>query len=233
MSEMKTILKFLMDKHGDDAYTLAEKSGVPQPTTQRYLSGKHGEPRISTVKKWADAYGIREGQLLGFEPLDTLPTEGYTNLVVHSFQKDKEKDLITIKQYRDVGASMGSGIILQDQPGQITSWTVTKEWLSKNIPTNTGADNLLIITGFGNSMKGMYNPGDPLVIDAGVKECTHDGVYFFRVGNEGFVKILQRIPGQGIRVISKNPDYEPWTITHDMDFEVLGKVLRIWESANF
>lgn len=222
-----------MDKHGDDAYSLHEKSGVPQPTTQRFLSGKHGDPMTRTVQKWAFAYDVSEGQLRGTEPLEGYSDEAYTGLVVHSFGKTKEIDFITIKQYVNVGGSMGVGIVLEDQPGQIVSWQVTQEWLNKNIPDNTGSRNLFIITGFGNSMKGMYNPGDPLVIDAGVKDCTHDGVYFFRVGNEGFVKILQRIPGQGIRVISKNPDYEPWTITNEMDFEVLGKVLRIWESANF
>ncbi len=55
----------LMANHGDDAYSLAEKSGVPQPTTHRFLSGKHGDPRSSTVKKWASAYGITESELRG------------------------------------------------------------------------------------------------------------------------------------------------------------------------
>lgn len=155
-----------------------------------------------------------------------------SNLVVSGFGK-KQKGLHTIAQFNEVGGAMGAGVLLQDQPGQITSWEVTSEWLAKNIPSNTGAANLKIITGFGNSMQGMYNPGDPLVIDIGVRECNHDGVYFFRVGNEGFVKTLQRIPGEGIRVISKNNDYESWTIKPDMDFEVLGKVLKVWKSDIF
>ena len=53
------------------------------------------------------------------------------------------------------------------------------------------------------------------------------------VGNEGFIKILQRIPGQGIRVVSKNKDYESWTINENMDFEVLGRVLKVWKSEDF
>jgi len=128
---------------------------------------------------------------------------------------------------------MGGGLSLPDQPGQITRWTVTPEWIIKNLPSHTGANNLSIITGFGDSMVGMYNPGDPLIVDTGVKNCDHDGVYFFRVGNEGYVKRLQRIPNVGIVVISKNTEYKEWTITPDMDFEVLAKVLKVWESKNF
>ena len=66
---MKEILEALMAHFGDDAYSLADKSGVPQPTTQRFLSGKHGDPRSSTVRKWAEAYEISEGQMRGAVPL--------------------------------------------------------------------------------------------------------------------------------------------------------------------
>lgn len=232
MEKMRENLKKLMLKHGDNAYTLAEKSGVPQPTTDRFLSGKHGEPRSSTVRKWAEAYEITESQLRGDQPIEGISAEKTPSLVVESFGK-KQKGLLTITQYDEVGGAMGVGVVLQDQPGQITSWEVTAEWYQKNLPVNTGAKNLKIITGFGNSMQPMFNPGDPLVIDIGVKDCNHDGVFFFRIGSEGFVKTLQRIPGEGIRVISKNPDYESWTIKEGMDFEVLGKVLRVWKGDNY
>lgn len=140
---------------------------------------------------------------------------------------------VDIKQYDEVAGAMGNGLFLRDQPGQITSWRVTNEWVQKNVPANTGKHNLCIVTGFGDSMRGMFNSGDPLIVDAGVRELKFDGVYFFRVGDEGFIKRLQRIPGDGIRVISKNPDYESWTITHDMDFEIFGRVLKVWKSEEF
>jgi hypothetical protein len=72
MDKMREILKELMSRAGDDAYSLEVKSKVPQPTTQRFLSGRHGDPRSSTVKKWANAYGITESQLRGDVPIDGL-----------------------------------------------------------------------------------------------------------------------------------------------------------------
>ncbi len=168
---------------------------------------------------------------LGVNP-DWLATGNGSPFGLHE-PATNQQGIINIPQYLDVSGAMGNGLTLRDQPGQITGWRVTQEWANKNIPSNTGKENLCIVTGFGDSMRGMFNSGDPLIIDAGVRELKFDGVYFFRVGDEGFIKRLQRIPGNGIRVISKNPDYETWTITPDMDFEIFGRVLKVWKSEDF
>jgi len=145
----------------------------------------------------------------------------------------QSSDDFTIREYIDVRGAMGTGILLRDQPGQITGFKVNAEWINKNVPANSGKENLAVVTGFGDSMRGMFNSGDPLLIDTGVRSLDFDGVYFFRVGNEGFIKRLQRIPGDGIRAISTNKEYESWTITKDMDFEVFGRVLKVWNSEDF
>lgn len=150
----------------------------------------------------------------------------------YSYSKKPLTDVI-ISQY-DTGGKMGKGgLILNDSAGEITTFAVNHEWIKNHIKEYTSLHNLKIVTGFGNSMVGMFNPGDPLLIDVGVKTVEFDSTYFFRVGNEGFIKILQRIPGQGIRVVSKNKDYESWTINQTMDFEVLGRVLKVWKSEDF
>ena len=130
---------------------------------------------------------------------------------------------------------MGNGgLILQDQPGTIQRWEVSREWLNQNVKGVSSASQLCIVTGFGDSMKPMFNPGDPLLVDLSVKTVDYDAVYFFRVGDEGFIKRIQRIPGQGLKAISANRDhYEPWTISDDMDFEVLGRVLKVWKGDDF
>jgi transcriptional regulator with XRE-family HTH domain len=140
----------------------------------------------------------------------------------------KTSNEIEIPQFHGVGGSMGNGLILRDLPGEIQGWRVTPEWLTKNVRSHTGIANLCIVTGFGPSMKPMFNPGDPLLMDRGVKTVEFDGIYFFRVGDEGFIKMLQRVPGEGLRVVSKNKDYETWTVKADMDFEVFGLIIKVW-----
>jgi len=146
-----------------------------------------------------------------------------------------DKSDVVIPQY-GTGGAMGNGLVLQEQPGIIKEWRVSDEWLRLNVPHYTSKRNLAIVTGFGPSMKPMFNPGDPLLVDTGVKVIDHEGVYFFRVGDEGFIKIVQRVPefdgpGHVLRIISKNEDYKPYDISpKNPHFEVLGKVLTVWRS---
>lgn len=150
----------------------------------------------------------------------------------------KAGDLI-IHQF-DTGGGMGRArVLLSEQPGVIKSWHVDRAWLQHNVPSHTGVQNLAIVTGFGPSMIGMYNPGDPLLVDMGCNAVTHDAPYFFRIGEEGYIKLLQRVPefdgpGHVIRAISKNPDYPPFDINpKNPHFEVLGRVLTCWRSEHY
>lgn len=146
---------------------------------------------------------------------------------------------LTIEQY-ETGGAMGHGFNLADHPpGNIKSWKVDKEWLRNNVPVHTGVKNLAIVTGFGPSMKPMFNPGDPLLVDRGVNIVDHEGVYFFRVGDEGFIKMIQRVPDAFggdvmLQIISKNPDYPPYPMSpKNPHFEVLAKVLTVWRSEQY
>lgn len=142
---------------------------------------------------------------------------------------------VTIPQF-EIDGRVGGGLVLHDQPGEIHRWVVSPDWIQKNVHRITSPSNLAIVTGFGDSMKGVFNPGDPLIIDKGVTRADIDGIYFFRIGQEGFVKRLQRIPtlnGIVLRAKSENTSYDPFDIVEGMDFEILGRVVKIWESEDF
>jgi len=149
---------------------------------------------------------------------------------------EPDDDEVRIRQY-DTGGKMGSsGLVLRDQPGVIREWSVNSEWLRHNVHRITSAANLAIVTGFGDSMKPLFNSGDPLLVDTGRRRADVDGIYFFRVGDEGFIKRLQRIPtakGVVLRAKSENTHYDPFDITQDMDFEVLGWVVKVWRGEDF
>lgn len=216
---------------------------------------RDGRKRLEmTEQQFADAIGVSRGsvqqwekeggtaptrknqpkvaQLLGLSVAELMDDQS-TVVEISSARNQKNKsDEFVIPQF-NTGGSMGRGLILRDQPGVIRGWTVNQEWVAKNIKSHTGADNLCIVTGFGDSMKGMFNSGDPLVVDRGVTSVEYDAVYFFRVADEGFIKRLQRIPGEGLRVLSENAKYETWTIKPTMDFEVFGRVLKAWQGEDF
>lgn len=149
--------------------------------------------------------------------------------------RQKPDPEVVIAQY-ETGGAMGHGLELRDQPGVIQSWRVNREWLERNVRVHSSAQNLCIVTGFGDSMQPLFNPGDPLLVDIGIRTVEFDSIYFFRVGNDGYVKRLQRIPSENglvIRARSENEAYETFDITESMDFEILGRVLKVWRSYDF
>jgi hypothetical protein len=161
---------------------------------------------------------------------------GAVSVAQFSVQEPRSKylDDVVITQY-ETGGKMGHGLVLRDQPGVIENWKVSIEWARANIPPCTGYSNLRIVTGYGDSNKGLYNSGDPLIVDVGITAVDRDAVFFFRVGDEGYIKQLQRIPssdGLRIKVKSFNERYDPWWIEPSMDFEVFGLVLKVWQGQN-
>lgn len=146
-----------------------------------------------------------------------------------------ESSDVVIRQF-GTGGSMGRGIVLAEQPGVIKEWRVSDRWAQENVHRITSLKNLAIVTGFGPSMQPLFNPGDPLLVDCGIKRADVDGIYFFRVGEEGFVKQLQRIPtasGLLLRAKSYNVLYDPFDIVEGMDFEVFGRVVKVWRGEEF
>lgn len=155
---------------------------------------------------------------------------------VLSLPATEQQDTDVVIRQWDTGGAMGSGLVLREQPGIIKEWTVSAEWLQQNVHRVSAPKNLAIVTGFGPSMQPVFNPGDPLLVDCGVRRADSDGVYFFRVGEEGFVKQLQRIPtadGLILRAKSYNTLYDPFDITAGMDFEVFGRVVKVWKGEEF
>lgn len=198
---------------------LASALGVSPQAVQKWENG--GMPRTSRIAEIAKALGVSESYLLANDDAPTLP-----------LRTNASDEWILIKQY-DTGGKGGFGLSIEQHVGVIDSWRVDKHWLSTLGVSYTNQDNLCIVTGYGDSMPDLFNHGDPLLIDKGINSLEFDGIYYFRVGNDGFIKRLQRIPGKGIRALSQNKEYEPWTITEDMDFAILGKVLRSWKGENY
>lgn len=230
MVEYRDRLADAMEGENVSIHELAGILGMTYQAVKKVLDGKSGAfNAINHAKAAAHLRVSSDWLALGIEPRDLGDEQK------HVTPRGSKSDL-TIPQY-DAGGSMGRGLDLPDQPGVIQHLRVSKEWLTKNIRAYSATKNLCVVTGFGDSMQPMFNPGDPLLVDLGVTTVEFDSVYFFRVGNLGYVKRLQRIPtedGLVIRAISENKDaYDPFNITEKMDFQVIGRVLKVWRSQEF
>lgn len=232
---MKDRIKEAMEAAKLKPADLARKTGASTGAVSFWLSGKTKALKAETAQAIQNATGFRAAYLVGGKlpkrvddaPGAPLIASDTGAVYLHALANNATADALHIPHY-DTGGAMGHGLVLRDQPGVIRGWTVNEEWLAKNARNYSAAKNLVIVTGFGDSMRPIFQPGDPLLVDTGVIAVDFDGIYFFRVGDEGFVKRLQRIPGEGLVAISENKAYKEWTVKPDMDFQVFGRVIKAW-----
>lgn len=98
MDKMRVILKSLMDKEGHNAHDVQRRTGVNQSTTFRFITGQSGEPRPSTVRKWARMYNLSESQLRGDLPIDGIHVPADKPELKNLLSPDDYKHLANMKK---------------------------------------------------------------------------------------------------------------------------------------
>lgn len=132
----------------------------------------------------------------------------------------------------DIRGSMGNGNTPPAHVEVIRDLTVHLDWLRGQGISYSGAHNLAIISGDGDSMAGTFNDGDALLVDRGINEVRSDAIYVFSLDGDLFVKRLQRLTDGALRMISDNPLYPP-VLIEGAALEMLqihGRVLLVWNA---
>ncbi|MCD8025328.1 MAG: hypothetical protein LUE64_07320 [Candidatus Gastranaerophilales bacterium] len=92
-------------------------------------------------------------------------------------------------------------------------------------------DSSLIFSAEDESMRPTIISGQDLVmVDTSKKEIYDGKMYFFKMNKTLFVKRLQKLPNNKLKVISDNPEYESYFVDLDdknIGFEVIGRVMWI------
>ena len=242
--QLGAAIRVAIEKKGVSQVAVAAHFGVKPPSVQDWINrGTIGKEKLPKLWDYfADVAGPEHwGLSAANAPYQSdggvqseISIDG-ANVIPSAHSLQQETSDVVIRQFQ-TGGSMGKGIVLAEQPGVIKEWRVSERWAQENVHRITSVKNLAIVTGFGPSMQPLFNPGDPLLVDRGINRADVDGIYFFRVGEEGFVKQLQRIPtAQGLilRAKSYNTLYDPFDITHGMDFEVFARVVKVWKGEEF
>lgn len=119
---------------------------------------------------------------------------------------------ISIPRLENLRASMGLGSIPQEHEQVVERIDLNPQWARRQFRVLSSPENLSFIVGWGDSMSPTYNHGDIIFVDLGVTEVKVDAVYVFSLREELFIKRLQRLPDQTLRVISDNKAYEPYVL---------------------
>ena len=199
--------------------------GMSQGGFSHLLAGRN-KVRTDHIPVLAEMLDCRESEI---DPDWKLGERSNGNNVVSINANSKN---IIIVPRLDVAGSMGNGLALPSQHIDVVeSMKVSKEYLARTV-SYSNASNLAIITGYGDSMEGTFSDGDLLLVDRGVNDLKVDAVYVLALGDELYIKRIQRRPDGSMAMLSDNPKYQPYEIKNGEaeKFQVLGRVLLAWNA---
>ena len=120
-------------------------------------------------------------------------------------------------------ASAGPGATAAEEI-PFDAFRFSRRWLREN-----GLDpaQLSAIRVIGDSMDPLLRGGDEILVDR-TPRAFREGVHVVRLGEALHVKLLQAVPPDRLRLISKNPAYEPVVVAME-DVDVVGRV--VWKGG--
>lgn len=128
----------------------------------------------------------------------------------------------------NMAASAGYGALIEEREIAKDFIAFAKKWLTDI--TVASPNHLLAFTVKGNSMAGEINDGDLIIVNDTMNDLSNDGTYVVSIDDKLYVKLLQRIPGNKVQVVSKNQEYSPFTVDLETEhFKIIGKV--IWSGG--
>ena len=108
----------------------------------------------------------------------------------------------------DIQAAAGHGQLVGDEQPMF-AMAFRRYWIENYVTRDI--KNLSVISVKGDSMEGVLNDGDTILINHG-QTTPRDGLYVLRLNENLLVKRLQLIPGGIVNVISANEAYPTFEI---------------------
>ena len=240
-------MAFVLDIFKGNVSELARNAGIAQPSATRWISGQ-SDPQMSNLVRLADAAKVSlEWLATGKgEPFPKQSQEmsladnvSRTDKLVQQLAAQKRKnrqpesadvcdtqgnpvdidDFVFIPYY-DVRLSAGTGVWVDDEQ-PVNTLAFRAEWLRTFVTAQF--DRLYVVKVSGDSMDDVLKNNDTILVDHTQNE-VRDGLYALRIGNEVFVKRIQRLPHK-LLVISANTAYPPFELSADDDYAIIGKVV--------
>lgn len=199
---------------------VAEVLGMSQGTLSSHLNGARAISMEMAAKmaKLLDIPVERFSKRLADQinsliPLsDVITKTELSGLTAPDDKNELMDDRFIIIPRFDISASMGPGVVVPEHLEVLQQLVVDREWIRDQRLNYSALPNLVVITGFGDSMLGTFSSGDPLLVDRGVNAMDKDGIYVFTRKDHLHIKRLQFIDGDKVLVISDNNAYKPYEV---------------------
>lgn len=221
--------------------SFASKINLSSAGVHKYLKGI-SEPTRPVLIAMSEIAGVNlewlatgNGPMMKSEALSPVPSKNLsqenslanskpytiTNLEGRQIDYKPSPNLINIPVL-SMEAACGIGTFQNDT--YVTAmFSATREWLARNL--NRNPDHLFLIQAKGDSMKDTIKPNDMVFVDPEDAKSPSDGIWVFAIENQIFLKRLQFLPKQKLKVISDNPAYETYFLDLDETIRLLARYI--------
>jgi len=232
IDRIKALLAYRGIKPRNMRSELSKACGISYQAVSQWFSGETANIKNDNLAAIAETYGSSVDWLLtgkGEMLLETAPARLEGSNVVSLRVKGRNADgELSIPLYNVRGA-MGHGQIPVDYIETIRHLTIHETHLVNRGVSFTKAENLAVITGWGQSMEGTINDGDPVIVDHGVNEFIGDGVYVFSWDDLLYIKRLQKHSQTQFDMISDNKKHKD-KIVKITDVNIHARALLVWNA---
>ncbi|WP_312929872.1 XRE family transcriptional regulator [Stutzerimonas nitrititolerans] len=192
---------------------LARITAIPRRTLEYYLTGQ-SEPKVARCVEIAKAVGVDIGWLASGEG-KPFPDTRQTVVI-------DESAYAYVPLY-DARCSAGSGA-WNERSRILVHLSFTRYSLRKQGLTPA---KLACLRVDGDSMLGLLEDGDTVMIDLSRNTLEGEGVYVVLLDEHLYAKRLQRQFDGSVLIISHNKEYQPMTVPKDRlgELQIIGRVV--------
>lgn len=241
--QMRTRIAAIVDLYPTKA-AAKDAAGVSALSLRRYISGEQA-PSIYTMTRLAAGVGASldwlafgSGKMLLSEPplapaaavaeprmlYDAISHQGAPQSVKDTLGNPVDlAEFAFIPRYA-AQASAGHGADTQNCGKPLFSMAFRRYWIKHYLRADPA--NLAVISVKGDSMDGVLNDRDAILIDLSDVTPT-GGLYVVRLAGDLMVKRVQKMPGGRFLLLSANPAYKEAEVDpgQEADFAVVGRVV--------
>lgn len=205
MENIGTRVRRERESQGMERRDLASKTGIGYSTLAELERG--GMRTTTKLRAIAEALGVSQRWLeTGKGPKvasDDAPAASVSSVLA----TETAADYVRVQQL-DGDADMGDGRINDDFPDVVRGMDFAPTYIRSIVGFVPPPGRLVLVTGRGDSMIPVIQPGEALMVDTGVVAFDGDGIYLLNSGNGQQVKGLQD-RGDAIYIVSANAALYP------------------------
>ncbi|MBP0492205.1 S24 family peptidase [Pararoseomonas indoligenes] len=219
-------IQAVADKLGHDGRsTYASREDVKK-AKGRFIKVEHALSYLPVFVGRGDP-PITRDDVMALTGTETLPAVSAPDPMDDDDEGEPRQGYLVLREY-DVAGAAGYGAFPNLSPGGeariVGEWRVPRSML----PARYQGGTIAIVSVQGDSMVPELMPEERVMVDISQTFMGPEGIYLLVFDDSLLVKRLQRVGNGKLRLVSKNPDFEP-LIVPASEVRIVGRIIGRWE----